>query len=206
MRPVCLALALLILPALPVLPDMSDGAGQALVLWGAPQRTLAAAPQKTAKAKPAQSVAERNVYEGEAPTSAKELDSFLELLPRFRTWARENGEQAHPALKNGKADFVYSRKAASWVRENGWQPKRFFCVMGRMAAAMVIVEEGNDMGAARPADMPALAQSELDLARKNLGSLLRAGGDAPVSKSAPTANPKKYPEPQQFAAPRYAKP
>ncbi len=200
MRVVCLALALTILPALPapsVLPALPDLGGGVV---------LAAAAQKAAKPKSTQAAAEKNVYEGQAPTSAKELDSFLELLPRFRTWARENGEQAHPVLKNGKADFVYSRKAATWVSEHGWQPKRFFCVMGRMAAAMVIVEEGNDMGAARPADMPTIAQSELDLARKNLGSLLRAGGDAPASETAPAARSKKYPEPQQFAAPRYAKP
>lgn len=170
-----------------------------------PQTVWAATAQKTAKAKSAPVAAEKNVYEGEAPTSAQELDSFLGVLPRFRAWARENGEQVHPALKNGKADFVYSRKAAAWVREHGWQPKRFFCVMGRMAAAMVIVEEGNDLGATRPSDMPNITQSELDLARKNLGSLLRAGGDAPASEPPPAASPKKYPEPQQFAAPRYVK-
>lgn len=199
MRTSSLVLALLALPAL------VGGAGLSGTLVLPPQSVWAATAQKTAKAKPAPAAVEKNVYEGEAPTKAKELDSFLELLPRFRAWARENGEQVHPALKNGKADFVYSRKAAAWVREHGWQPKRFFCVMGRMAAAMVMVEEGNDMGAARPADMPNITQGELDLARKNLGSLLRAGGDAPAPEPAPAISPRKYPEPQQFAAPRYVK-
>lgn len=145
-----------------------------------------------------------NVYDGEPPVSSKELSDFLDVLPQFRSWAKASGEEVHPQLNNGKADFLYSPKAADWVQEHGWQPKRFFCVMGRMAAAMVIVEEGNDMSATRPSDMPSVTQAELDLARKNLASLLRAGGDAPAP--APAVTPAKYPAPQQFAAPRYAKP
>ena len=60
----------------------------------------------------------------------------------------------------------------------GWQPARFFCVMGRLAAALVIVEEGNDMGS-RPADMPSVSNEELALTRRHIGTLLTAGGDAP---------------------------
>ena len=194
MRIFCLACALLVLSGLAGLTAWSPCPSQSA--W-------AAAPLKSAKAKAATPRAEKSVYEDEAPTSARELDSFLEILPRFRAWARENGEQVHPSIRNGKADFFYSGKAAAWVQQLGWQPKRFFCVMGRMAAAMVMVEEGNDMGAARPADMPSITQGELDLARRNLGSLLRAGGDAPTPEPAPAVSPKKYPEPQQFAAPRY---
>ena len=94
-------------------------------------------------------------------------------------WARESGEEAHPVLRNGKADFVYSPRAAEWVRAQGWEPVRFFCVMGRMAAALVIVEEGNDMRGTRPRDMPGVTEEELALARRHLGTMLKAGGDAP---------------------------
>ena len=63
----------------------------------------------------------------------------------------------------------------------GWQPARFFCVMGRLAAALVIVEEGNDMGS-RPADMPSVTNEELELARRHLGTLLMAGGAVPPAR------------------------
>lgn len=119
------------------------------------------------------------VYDKQAPVSEKELLAFLQALPRFRSWAHENKEEAHPVLRNGKADFLYSSKAAGWVESQGWDPVRFFCVMGRMAAAMVIVEEGNDMRGTRPPDMPGVSQSELDLARRHMGTMLTAGGHAP---------------------------
>lgn len=139
------------------------------------------------------------VYDGEPPVTSGELGEFLELLPRFRAWAKDHPGEAHPLINNDKADFYFSDNAAQWVQGQNWQPRRFFCVMGRMAAAMVLVEEGNDMSGSRPRDMPPVSQEELDLARKNLGSLLRAGRDAPRSTK------PVYPEPQQFAAPRHAK-
>ena len=40
-----------------------------------------------------------------------------------------------------------------------------------MAAALVIVEDGNDLQA-RPKDMPVVDKSEVELARKLLGRLL----------------------------------
>lgn len=104
---------------------------------------------------------------------------FLEILPRFRAWAKENKEEAHPVLRNGKADFLYSPQAAAWVESQGWNPLRFFSVMGRMAAALVIVEEGNDMSGTRPRDMPGVTEEELALARRHLGIMLKAGSDAP---------------------------
>ena len=78
--------------------------------------------------------------------------------------------------------FVLYPRAAEWVRGQGWEPVRFFCVMGRMAAALVIVEEGNDMSGTRPRDMPGVTEDELALARRHLGSMLKAGGDAPPIK------------------------
>lgn len=119
------------------------------------------------------------VYENQPPVTDKELVGFLEILPRFRAWAKEHKEEAHPVLRNGKADFLYSPQAAEWVRAQGWDPVRFFCVMGRMAAALVIVEEGNDMSGTRPRDMPGVTEEELALARHHLGTMLKAGGNAP---------------------------
>lgn len=120
-----------------------------------------------------------NVYDKQPPVTDKELLDFLDLLPQFRSWAKSNNEEAHPILRNGKADFLYSPSAAAWVQEHKWNPVRFFCVMGRMAAALSIVEEGNDMTGARSKDMPAVSEGELALARRHLGTMLKAGGDAP---------------------------
>lgn len=114
-----------------------------------------------------------SVYEGQAPITEKELLAFVEILPQFRRWAHSQKEDAHPTLRNGQADFLFSPRAGDWVKEHGWDAPRFFCVMGKMAAALVIVEEGNDMQGTRPADMPPVAPQELSLARKHLGSLLK---------------------------------
>ena len=119
------------------------------------------------------------VYDKQPDIVEKELSAFLDLLPAFRSWAHANHEEAHPQLTKGMADFLYSKKAAEWVEAHGWQPVRFFCVMGRMAAALVIIEEGNDMKGTRPQDMPEVSPAEIDLARRHLGTILKAGGSAP---------------------------
>ena len=112
------------------------------------------------------------VYDGQGPVEEKELLRFLDVLPQFRNWARENRIEAHPVARRGKADFLYPDDAARWVEAKGWDARRFFCVMGRMAAALVIVEEGNDLQV-RPKDMPVVDKAEVELARKHLGSLLK---------------------------------
>lgn len=125
----------------------------------------------------------KTVYDKQAPFTDKELVSFMEMLPHFRAWAASSGEEAHPTVSSdGKADFVYSRKAADWVKARGWDPVRFFSVMGRAAAALAIVEEGNDLVTKKPTDMPKVTEDELDLVRRHLASLLRAGSDAPPIK------------------------
>ena len=138
-----------------------------------------AAHAPAAKKKAEQPGTNASVYEKQPPVTDKELLDFLELLPQFRTWAKSNSEEAHPILRNGKADFLYSPNAAAWVQAHNWNPVRFFCVMGRMAAALSIVEEGNDMNGARSKDMPEVSEGELALARRHLGTMLKAGGDAP---------------------------
>ena len=138
-----------------------------------------AAQAPDAKKKTEQPAPKVNVYEKQPPVTDKELLDFLELLPQFRAWAKSNNEEAHPILRNGKSDFLYSPNAAAWVQEHKWNPVRFFCVMGRMAAALSIVEEGNDMSGARSKDMPEVSEGELALARRHLGTMLKAGGDVP---------------------------
>lgn len=123
-----------------------------------------------------QAAAMTTVYDTQSDVTEKELLQFLELLPQFRQWTRAEKEEAHPVLNKGKADFLYSDKAAQWVREKGWDARRFFCVMGRMAAALVMVEEGGN-SMARPKDMPEVSNAELELARKHLGSILKASMD-----------------------------
>lgn len=124
------------------------------------------------------------VYSGQPPVTDADVRQFVILLPQFRAWARQNHEDAHPILAaNGKPDFLYSPKAAQWLNEHKFNPARFFCVMGKMAAALVIVEEGNDLQGMRPQDMPAVTPSELDLARRHMGELLKAGGPPqPINK------------------------
>ncbi|WP_297262111.1 serine/threonine protein phosphatase [uncultured Desulfovibrio sp.] len=124
----------------------------------------------------AQAAAASSVYDKQPDVTEKELFQFLELLPQFRQWTRTEKEEAHPILRKGKADFLYSDKAAQWVKEKGWDARRFFCVMGRMAAALVMVEEGGN-SMARPKDMPEVSKAELELARKHLGSILKASMD-----------------------------
>lgn len=158
-----------------------------------PEKPGAPAPKKrAAKARDAASTARKappasapkagtaagaTVYDGQPLVTDAEVGAFLELLPRFRAWARGNGEEAHPIVSaGGRPDFLYSQAAAGWVRERGFEPARFFCVMGKLAAALAIVEEGNDRPGAMPPDMPAVEPAELALARKHLGSLLTAGG------------------------------
>ena len=180
---VALAVTLLLAPgpapaATPQMEAAMEAAGRA----PAPKARAAKAARTRGAGKKAQSPkaeqAQANVYAGQPAVTEKELLAFADLLPRFRAWAREGHEEAHPVVRAGKADFLYSPKAAEWVTAQGWQPARFFCVMGRLAAALVIVEEGNDMGT-RPADMPSVSNEELELARRHLGTLLTAGGDAP---------------------------
>ena len=124
----------------------------------------------------AKAAAVQSVYDKQPDVTEKELLQFLDLLPQFRQWTRAEKEEAHPILRKGKADFLYSDKAAQWVREKSWDARRFFCVMGRMAAALVMVEEGGN-SMARPKDMPEVSKAELELARKHLGSILKASMD-----------------------------
>ena len=159
-------------------PMPAPGTEAAWAAQASDKPAKAKAGKKADRAKKAGRAA-ASVYDRQPPVTEKELLGFLDILPQFRAWAKAGNEEAHPVLRNGKPDFLYSDRAAAWVKDRHWEPVRFFCVMGRMAAALSIVEEGNDMSNARAGDMPEVSEGELALARKHLGSMLRAGGDVP---------------------------
>ncbi|MDR2055869.1 MAG: serine/threonine protein phosphatase [Desulfovibrio sp.] len=114
-----------------------------------------------------------SVYDDQPGITDEELRRFLQVLPQFRNWCRENNERPRPVVRDGKADFAYSGRAADWVHSRGWRTERFFCVMGRLATALVIVEEGNDL-TERPRDMPDVSNEDLELTRRHLGTILKA--------------------------------
>ncbi|HEU6438008.1 MAG TPA: hypothetical protein VE028_11190 [Nitratidesulfovibrio sp.] len=110
------------------------------------------------------------------PFDNAELTRFIDDFPRFRDWAKQKGEAPHPAVDaSGLPGFDYSTAAATELERMGWKPERFFCVMGRSAAALADIEEGDALaGANRPADMPQVTPAETELVRRQLASLLRA--------------------------------
>jgi hypothetical protein len=111
------------------------------------------------------------------PMTETELRQFIVDLPVFRTWVHTNGELTHPGLDDeGRPGFVYSPKAAARVEALGWKPERFFCLMGRIAAAMAILELG-EPGLDRPVDMPYVSAAEARLVRRHFDALVRAGDD-----------------------------
>ncbi len=119
-----------------------------------------------------------SVYADQPEFTEQELMRFAKLLPDFRKWCHAQGEKAHPAVRKGKADFVYSEAVAGWARSHGWDDRRFFCVMGRSAAALAtIMAEEDKKKPAHYKDMPKVSQKELDLVRLHLGELLKAGSE-----------------------------
>mgnify|MGYP006946971997 CR=1 FL=1 len=108
------------------------------------------------------------------PFSEKELNQFIADLPRFRAWIKTNKEKAHPIVNEaGEPDFLYSKNAAGYIEAAGWKPERFFCIMGRAAAA--VTKEP-------PVEMPNVSDDELDVVRRNLPGLLKAISPAPTPK------------------------
>ena len=117
------------------------------------------------------------------PFTETELNQFIDTLPRFREWVKANKEKAHPIVNdNGEPDMLYSDAAAETVRNAGWKPERFFCVMGRSAAAVAIIQQGEAIIKTPPDDMPNVSDDELDIVRRNLPSLLKAANQTPTPK------------------------
>lgn len=117
-----------------------------------------------------------NVYENQPDFTEEELLRFIRHLPDFRTWMHQQGEKAYPVVKKGKPDFYYSPAAAEWVEYRSWDARRFFCVMGRSAAALVLVSEG-EQAKKLYRDMPKPSKAECELVQKHMGELLKAGND-----------------------------
>ena len=118
-----------------------------------------------------------------APFSEKELNQFIADLPRFRAWIKTNKEKAHPIVNEaGEPDFLYSKNAAGYIEAAGWKPERFFCIMGRAAAAVAIIQQGDAITKEPPIEMPNVSDDELDVVRRNLPGLLKAISPAPTPK------------------------
>lgn len=112
------------------------------------------------------------------PFDKAELLRLIADLPRFRAWAKADGQKIHPTVTvEGKAGFFYSPRAAAQAESLGWNAERFFCVMGRAAAAVAVIEQGTDIMVNQPPDMPRVTPEELRLVRENLSDLLRAVAD-----------------------------
>ena len=97
------------------------------------------------------------------PFSEKELSQFIADLPRFRAWIKTNN-------------------AAGYIEAAGWKPERFFCIMGRAAAAVAIIQQGDAITKEPPVEMPNVSDDELDVVRRNLPGLLKAISPAPTPK------------------------
>ena len=117
------------------------------------------------------------------PFTEAELNQFIDTLPRFREWVKAHKEKTYPIVNaSGEPDMLYSDAAAETVRAAGWKPERFFCVMGRSAAAVAIIQQGEAITKTPPIDMPNVSDDELDIVRRNLPSLLKAVNQTPTPK------------------------
>ena len=110
------------------------------------------------------------------PFSEKELNQFIADLPRFRAWIKTNKEKAHPIVNEA------GENAAGHIKAAGWKPERFFCIMGRAAAAVAIIQHGDAITKEPPVEMPNVSDDELDIVRRNLPGLLKAISPAPTPK------------------------
>jgi hypothetical protein len=173
--------------ALCLLPDVAPlYAAQSAAQKQSTQKQ-AGARKRAAQSAPVAAAAETavpasNVY-AQDPFTEKELIRFIESMPLFLAWARGSKAKAHPMMNAaGKPDFAYTQEAAAKAAELGWEPRRFFCLLGKAAAALYLVEEGTDRMQALqtlPPDMPIVTETEMAFVRKHLASLLRAGAGGP---------------------------
>lgn len=131
-----------------------------------------------------------SVYDNQAEFTEAELLKLCRDLPEFRAWVKTSGEKPHPSVRKGKADFTYSEQAADWARFRGWDDRRFFCVMGRSAAAFAQLTDGAKQSQYR--DMPTLTRKELDLVELHMGEIMKAFSGE--SKAAPSLRGKKQPD------------
>ena len=172
--PAAFALCVL-LGAQPLAAAQSPGKKQSAPKNAATSRQAAETASGTVTFVPMPDVYAQGAY------TEKELVSFIESMPHFLAWARAGKIKVHPVVNaSGKPDFAYTPEAAAKAQDLGWEPRRFFCLLGRTAAALYLVEEGTDLMNALPPDMPTVTDAEMALVRKHLASLLRAGTGGPA--------------------------
>lgn len=118
--------------------------------------------------------AEAGFY-AQPPMAEAELARFIDSFPAFKAWSRTTGDRPAPSLDaSGNPGFTWSEGAAAKARELGWQPERFFFVLGKAAACLAVIENGEDYSAkARPPDMPPVSKEEVAAVQRHLVSLLR---------------------------------
>jgi hypothetical protein len=170
------------LDAQPLAAAQSSGKKQSAQQNATAHRQASASKSGAADVDPQALVPEPDVYAVQPPYTEKELVKFIENMPHFLAWARVGKVKVRPVVNAaGKPDFAYTLEAAAKAQELGWEPRRFFCLLGRSAAALYLVEEGTDsMNNASPPDMPTVTAAEMALVRKHLASLLRAGAGGPT--------------------------
>ena len=117
------------------------------------------------------------------PFSETELHQFAVDFPPFRAWCAAHGEQPEAVVnEKGEPGIVYSPQAAAYLRAAGWRPERFFCVFGRVAAAVAVVGQEGRITEPMPLEMPGVSGDEIDLVRRNLQELLTIRNQNPPQK------------------------
>lgn len=114
-------------------------------------------------------------FYSQPPMSEPELMRFIDTFPKFREWSRTSGDRPAPMTDGaGNPSFTWSEAAAAKVTALGWQPDRFFFVLGKAAACLAVIENGATYkDAGRPPDMPPVTDGEIAIVQRNLVSLLR---------------------------------
>ena len=155
---------------------LTSGVAFSAFLPGDPTRETSPAPVATLwPCVDSAHAAEAGFY-AQPPMREEELARFIDGFPAFKAWSRKTGDRPAPSIDaTGTPGFTWSDGAAAKARELGWQPERFFFVLGKAAACLAVIENDEDYSAkARPPDLPAVSKEEVALVQRHLVSLLRA--------------------------------
>lgn len=107
------------------------------------------------------------------PFSEKELQRFIADFPGFRAWCKAQRIQPRPLVDaSGKADLAYTPETGTYLKNGGWEPERFLCLFGRVAAGVAMIQNERSDADPKPLDMPGVSNDELDLVRRHLPELL----------------------------------
>ncbi|WP_300848181.1 hypothetical protein [uncultured Bilophila sp.] len=107
------------------------------------------------------------------PFNEKELQRFIADFPDFRAWCKAQRIQPRPLVDaSGKADLAYTPETGAYLEGEGWEPERFLCLFGRVAAGVAMIRNERNDTDPKPLDMPGVSDDELDLVRRHLPELL----------------------------------